>query len=64
MICFCSWCKITGMENNYLDPDKYDFDNEYPCECESEIACDCVYDPVRGRLVQRSHVFEEDQDEE
>ena len=62
---------MSVMENNYLDPDKYEFDNEYMdpengswCECESEHACDCVYDPVRGRLIQRGHAFEEDQDEE
>lgn len=59
------------MENNYLDPDKYDFDNEYVdpeneyyCVCAGENACDCVYDPELGRLVPRDIVFDVEQDEE
>lgn len=59
------------MENNYLDPDKYEFDNEYMdpeneyyCECAGESACDCVYDPELGRLVPTDLVFDVEQDEE
>lgn len=56
---------MSRMTDNYLDPDKYDFDNEYlDCECESYHACDCVYDPARGRLLQRGHAFDVEQDEE
>lgn len=61
----CSWCKMTGMTDNYLDPDKYDFDNEQlDCECDGEHACDCVYDPELDRMVQRGHAFDVEQDEE